>query len=200
MKNCFGALAIIAMFTSSASADLAVNITGVAGSGFTNWTFVTVSSATTSADDSIRDPGAAGWTTGDSMQFGSSNGILDDTIVDQVFTFTGTASITIGGTTESIAAVFLDDDGTGAGDDLGIRTANELVYLSGETATWTGSGTVNVDINQLVEGSFNMDFGALWAIDQGNSVVTISAIPEPGSLFLIGLGAVGLIARRRVNS
>jgi hypothetical protein len=79
---------------------------------------------------------------------------------------TGGRTVTFGALTETITGIFLDDDGTTEGDDLGIRVLNDLAYGTGESVTWSGSGTINLDITAFVEGTFQMDFGNLWLLDQ----------------------------------
>ena len=188
-----GTLAAVALVAAPASADLQLDITGAPGSGVTTWTFS--GTGTTTGASTVRDNTGTTWNTGDTTQFGGGDGILDAALQDTLLSFTGAATLTVGSVTESITGVFLDDDGTGAGDDLGVRVANPITYASGEAVSWTGSGTVAVDINQFVLGSFDMDFGALWLLDGDATNVNISLIPAPGALALLGFA--GLAARRR---
>lgn len=207
--SCLFAGLLVCFGTSVSNADLVINITGVTGSGETTWTFTTTTDAVADANGTIRENADFGFNTNDTAQFGGGDGIFDALIQDQVFVLTGDASISATTidrfdnevtTTEDITGIFLDDDGAGAGDDLGIRVANELEYFLDDTITWTGSGVANVDISQLVEGTFTMNSGAFWNIDQGNTIVEIVAVavPEPAAaLGLFAVGLVGLTIRRK---
>jgi len=202
MNKCLvPALLIALMATASVQADLVLNIKGVPGSGTTTFEFVTFigGSGTTSGSGTVRTNAGSTWSTSDTTQFGTGNGIANSSYQDTVFAMTGGATITVGLTTETMTGIFLDDDGTGQGDDIGVRVANAIPYASGETVTWTGTGTVaGLDINDFVEGTFQMDFGALWLLDQDNTVVNISAIPEPSGLAVLGsIVAFGLMGWRR---
>ena len=192
------AMAIAAITASQAQADLVIDVTGVAGSGVTTWTFSTTSAGVVSTAGSIRDVTNNTFSAFDTGQFPfGQDTILDTSIQNVVFALTGDVFITIGGNTEQLTGIFLDDDG-GSADDLGVRALNQLDYLVGDTSSWTGSGTVNVDISAFALGTWSInstDGQAMFFSDP--ITVNFSAIPEPTSLALVGVMAVGCVLRRR---
>ncbi len=204
MRILLTAIAVLAM-ASTANADLILNISGVAGTGVSNFEFVTGVAGTTTLNSTVRTNAANTWSWGDTTQFGASDGIADITIQDQIFVLTGSASLTVGTVTENITGIFLDDDEAdgnpgNAGDDIGVRVANQINYGRDESVTWTGTGSINLDITAFVEGTFQMDHGTRWRLDSGNTVVNIRQVPvpEPSSgIAVIGLAAVGLVVRRQ---
>lgn len=187
---CGAAIAAAAM---SAQADLMIDVVGTSGSGVTTWTFS--GSGTVGVTGTMRTNAANTFNAGDTGQFPFGlDTILDTLIQDQVLTFTGAASVTIGGTTESITGIFLDDDG-GSADDLGVRVANDLAYLAGDATSWTGSGTVNVDIDAFSLGLWSINSTDGQAMFIGDPVLVNFRVPAPASMALLGLG--GLVATRR---
>ncbi len=202
MRILLAAIAVLAT-ASTANADLILNISGVAGAGVTNFEFVTGVAGTTVGTNAVQTNAADTWSWGDTAQFGTGNGIADITIQDQIFVLTGSALLTVGTVTENITGIFLDDDGTGTGDDLGVRVANQINYGVGESVTWTGTGSINLDITAFEEGTFQMNYyysSTTWGLDGNNTIVNIRqvAVPEPSSsIAVIGLAAVGLVVRRR---
>ena len=178
-------------------AQLNIDVVGTPGSGVTTWTF-SGSGGATSADGSIRDTSMNTFSAFDSGQFPfGQDTILNTSYQDMVFTLTGSATITIGSQTRSIAGIYLDDDG-GSADDLGVRADTQMDYLVGEASSWTGSGTVNVDINDFALGTWSInsvDGQAMFFSDP--TTVTFSAVPEPTTMILLGAGAAAIAARRK---
>lgn len=189
------AIAIILAAAGTAHADLVIDVVGTPGAGVTTWTF-SGSGGTTLADGAVRDTTGNTFNAGDTGQFPFGlDTILNTSYQDMVFTITGNASVTVDGVTEPIAGIFLDDDG-GSADDLGIRAANQLDFLAGTASSWTGSGTVNVDINDFVLGSWSINETDGQAMFLNDEVIVNFSVPAPGSLALLGL-AGGLATRRR---
>ena len=187
----------------TAQAGLIIDVSGVAGSGDTTWVFTTVTPGTASVDGTIRDASNATFNAADTGQFPFGlDTILDTSIQDTVFSLSGNATVTVGGNSQLITGIFLDDDG-GSADDLGIRTFADLAYLAGDTSSWTGSGTVNIDISAFALGSWSLNSsdGQAMFIDDPIIVnfIETTAVPAPASLALLGIGALawGLGRRRR---
>jgi len=185
--------AALAAATMSAQADLMIDVVGTSGSGVTTWTFS--GSGTANNSGTMRTNVDNSFNAGDTGQFPFGlDTILDTSIQDVVFTFTGVASVTLGGTTESLTGIFLDDDG-GSADDLGVRIANNLDYLVGDATSWTGSGTVNVDIDAFSLGVWSINSTDGQAMFAGDPIIVTFRVPAPGSFALLGLS--GLVATRR---
>lgn len=195
MKKSLAVLAVAGLATAS-QAQLSIDVAGVPGSGVTTWTFGGSDIAAISG--TMRDNSGTTFNAGDTGQFPFGlDTILNTSYQDQVFTFTGAASVTIGGNTQGLTGIFLDDDG-GSADDLGVRVATPIDYLAGDATAWTGSGTVNVDINDFALGFWSMNSTDGQAMFVGDPVeVTFRAIPAPGSLALLGLGGLAATRRRR---
>ena len=116
-------MAIAAITASQAQADLVIDVTGVAGSGVTTWTFSTAAPGVVTTAGSIRDATNNTFSASDTGQFPfGQDTILDTSIQNLVFALTGNVFVTIGGNTEQLTGIFLDDDG-GSADDLGVRAA-----------------------------------------------------------------------------
>ncbi|MEK6235359.1 MAG: hypothetical protein N2C14_11680, partial [Planctomycetales bacterium] len=146
------AVCILLLSPAFSSARLVLDVTGVPGSGVTLWSFGNIAPIFASNDGTVRDVTSATFNVDDSWQIDTNNVILNPTHSDIVYPLTGLATITIGGDTNiPIAGIFLDDDGV-VGDDIGIRVGvgDSFSYLMGESTTWTGSGTIPVDINDFV--------------------------------------------------
>jgi hypothetical protein len=185
--------AAIAAASMTANAELVIDVVGSSGSGFTTWTFS--GSSTTNTAGSMRTNAANSFNAGDTGQFPFGlDTILNTSYQDMVFAFSGAATVTIGGTTENITGIFLDDDG-GSADDLGVRLMNELAYDVGVAATWSGSGTVNVDIDDFALGTWSMNSAEGQAMFISDPIIINFRVPTPGSLAVLGLG--GLVATRR---
>lgn len=193
MKKTLVLSAVLAAGSMTANAELFIDVVGTAGSGVTTWTFS--GSSTTNLAGSMRTNADSTFNAGDTGQFPFGlDTILNTSYQDMVFAFSGAASVTIGGTTESITGIFLDDDGASA-DDLGVRVMNELAYDVGIATSWTGSGTVNVDINDFALGVWSMNSTEGQAMFISDPIIITFRVPAPGSLAVLGLG--GLVATRR---
>ncbi len=195
--------------TETVFATLVIDVVGTSGSGQTAWVF---SGSSTTADAGvIRTAGAgAGFNNEDTTNIVAPNDgdfIADTGLQDVLFVASGNAAVTIGGSTELITAVFLDDDSpiTVVADDFGFRTENPLSYTAGQTISWTGSLTLALDRQQLNIGIFtqgNNATGTAEWVQEGDMTVSISEQPvdvdAPGGLALMiaGLAALGMRRRR----
>ncbi len=118
----------------------------------------------------------------------------------------GNATITIGGNSETITHIWLDDDGGDdpPADDFGIRVATVLGFNENVASQWTGAVTVGVDLNQLIVGTYvsvDNGTGALprFHITSDPIQLTIAAIPEPSTALMLSLGLAGLAIRPRIR-
>ena len=180
---------------STANAQLFIDVVGQPGSGFTTWTFS--GSGIAALDGEIRTNADNTFSAFDTGQFPfGQDTILDTSIQDQVFALTGNASITVGGTTEPITGIFLDDDG-GSADDLGIRAANLLPYLTDDASSWSGSGTVNVDLNAFALDTWSLNGNDGQAIFIADETIITFRIPAPGAAGLLGVAGLAATRRRR---
>ena len=194
-------VAVVALCASSALAQqgqLQIDVSGVPGSGVTTWEFSTNVPGNAEADGTVRDVTNADFSGFDTGQFPfGQDTILDTNIQNQVFLLTGNAEITVGGNTEMIGGIFLDDDG-GSADDLGVRTVTDLPFLAGDIATWTGTGTAPVDINAFVLGPWSLnDIDGQRMFIAEEVLVNFTAVPEPASFGLLGLAGLALLGIRR---
>ena len=197
---------VVAIVASNATAQLAVDVTGVPGSGQTTWTFSGESEVLEDCIEDVilcevRDVTNNTFSTFDSGQFPfGENTILDTTIQDLVFPLIGDASITVGDATQLIGGIYLDDDGASA-DDFGIRTFDSpLSYQYPNTSSWTGSGTIAVDINAFALGAWVVDDPLGQATFLSDTVnVTFTAVPEPANASLLFISLLGIVSsvRRR---
>ncbi|MCQ8184391.1 VPLPA-CTERM sorting domain-containing protein [Parvularcula maris] len=175
-------------------------IDGVVGQGVSTITFS--GSSTTTGDDSIRQTGVGGWSQGDTFQPGGTGQLLSDPLIqDALFNLTGNAFITIGGVTNTITQIFLDEDAPDNADDLGFRFAIEQNYTGNSEVTFGGTGTIDLDISAFNVGTyFNTvdNVGDLARLGEVMVTVTASEVPVPGALPLMAAGMAGLgFAKRR---
>lgn len=115
------------------------------------------------------------------------------------------SNLTAGASYQVEVLVSMDDWGTGWGGQTrsetfainGVATGDELMYSTGEyynvvmTGVADGSGVLTIDIQDS-----GNDVGPNWANDAVVNGLVISAVPEPASLGLLGVGTL-LLARRR---
>lgn len=195
MRNAMLVAAVAAAAGSAvAQSPLTINVVGVPGAGVTTWSFSGAGSTT--AAGTARTNAANTFNAGDTGQFPfGQDTILNTLIQDQVFALTGAATLNVGSDSRAITGIFIDDDGTSA-DDMGVRLSADLTYAAAAASSWSGSGTVNVDINTFVLGAWSINTTQGQAMFLNNPVlVNFTAVPAPASVAL--LGVAGLAARRR---
>ncbi|MGK7881765.1 MAG: PEP-CTERM sorting domain-containing protein [Crocosphaera sp.] len=185
-----------------ANAAILVDVTGVAGSGTTTWTLS--GSTTAQSGGSFNTNVITGFDDGTTEILGPNDGnfIADAGIQDTVFSLlSGSATITAGSNSESLTGMFLDDDTVL--DDIGFRVASSLAYSGGDTISFSGTFTLGVDLNQLIQDNYDQTVPSLFLDGTGDDFVLniseqVQATPEPTSLVaLLGLGGLGFMSRRK---
>jgi hypothetical protein len=91
---------------------------------------------------------------------------------------------------------------SGSGDIVGVAGLTDLIvpngYVSGaplsDTSTWAGETYSSLGLT-LGPGTYTWEWGTGESFDY--FVMDVESVPEPASLGLIGVGCLGLLARRR---
>lgn len=186
-----GATALID-FSDAASAGAGWDVIGTAG---TTGNAADVSATTLSTGwtialdfDNVTNTGVGG--TGINANAGTTiteaNAIVDGLFINNN---TATISITIAGLADGVTYGFVAH--TGRNSD-GVDAT-----VAGQTATWAAGGGQEISFSQIAAGGeITFDFTSA-----GNNAtlnaLSITAIPEPSSAALLGLGGLALILRRR---
>jgi hypothetical protein len=117
-----------------------------------------------------------------------------------VFDFTGTVTLTDETEDRSIGvdALVLQSKYLFGAERFGVDTTDLVDMNAGEIFTWSGSGTIDLSstgltFSDLTGGSV----GGLQNDMPGFLIVDASAVPEPSTLALAGLGGLGLLLFRR---
>ena len=115
---------------------------------------------------------------------------------------TNTPTITIGGTSRTIANLWMDENSVVTRDGLGIRVSGTaLSYSTGASASWSGAGVINKPIGDFHTGTFNsFGFSHPWFAGSNKAQIVVSSqvIPEPEEYALIfGLFALAFVFFRR---
>ena len=190
------------------NADLVLDITGVADSGVTTWIF--------SESDIAGTPEAFNF----EPNFGMFGGdpVLDDSIfAEQGDMFKPTwnsentfvappsgATVTTPNGTRNIDLIYLKE--REPRDDIGFYVSGDtdLEFATGDEVSWTGSIDLNIDINEMNEGSYTYDY---FAFKFDSLVLTVniaesdgSAVPEPSAVLFLGLSGIAILTRRRRRS
>jgi len=188
----------------SAQAALMVDVLGIPGSGFTTWIFSGTATATAAGEfvsTNIADTDSTQWKEiGDYVITDIDNVIFTDPA--------STASVTTStGGTQAITGVLIDRDSSVPGtnnDDWTIAPLGNLLIGNGDTVTWSGALTLNVDINNFFLGSFNGSEEAPGNLFDTQLTFTQSTFAVPEPLTLLGAGAaIGLGAafkKKKANS
>jgi hypothetical protein len=149
------------------------------------------------------------------LRTGSGSSTITGVNLDTV-DFTGPSTVNVGGadTNFNVNTGTLDKTGVGFGNTNGGAVANtpaNEIYL-GTVLIQAGSGTTSYKLQAISGGGSTLDFLGndldvtsttppvyTGAADPSVTPFTFSvtAAPEPASLGLLGLGALGLLARRR---
>ena len=96
------------------------------------------------------------------------------------------------------------DATSGSGDIVGVAGLSDLIvpngYVSGaplsDTSTWAGETYSSLGLTGG-PGTYTWEWGTGDSFDYFVMVVESAPVPEPASLGLIGIGSLGLLARRR---
>lgn len=195
----FLAVVLLVLNASFARADLIVDIVGNPGAGETMWTL----SSTLNSSGSIGSIASAdGEFESGSDLFESdswedvgnlfNSGLNGSNQIDEAISG---PSVTIAGTSYDIDRILLDDD-LSSNDEIGfgIANASNVSFVVDDLVSWTGSFTLDRDINSMNPGSYvdpSPSFGGL-ALR-----VNITAVPEPNSLGLLGFAFMLGCQRRR---
>jgi hypothetical protein len=78
-----------------------------------------------------------------------------------------------------------------------IRESPTLASLGQTKITDIGGGLYHIDSFFDVFTELSLDGGASWIPSAGPAHVNLTGVPEPGTIALLGIGLLGLIARRR---
>jgi hypothetical protein len=180
------------LVASAAQATLVLDISGVAGSGETTWTFsgsaTAISFGDFDEDSDINNTDQFGshWDLGD---FSID---LNDTQVAPSFS---NATVTIGALTRNIDDAYIDTDLQFDDIGIGVDGLGNFEFNTGDLVSWTGFMTVGIDLNSLFTGSYSSD---VYGVDPGQPDILVNIVPEPSTAVLMLLGLAGLrIAGRR---
>ena len=183
-------LVAMLILSGPASADLIITVTGEPGSGMTDWVFS--GDATAGADGTFGTGGtvnlvaAQRW---DELAPAPGFTTLDDTLAVPT---TNSVIVNVGGSDVDLSGIYIDDDGAVDADDFGIALVSATPFFASDDVSWAGTATVSVDVDDLKEGSYSgSQFAGL------DLMMTVSAVPEPGSLSLLCVGAGMLMFTRR---
>ncbi|MDB4499232.1 PEP-CTERM sorting domain-containing protein [Akkermansiaceae bacterium] len=204
----FGSLA------GGANAAVTIDVEGVPGSSVTTWTF------SGSYDIFLfdGDPSDGQFSFNGAQQIGEPNyyrggaggdwsgEIASDANLNNADV--GMTILTARATGSSSGAHFIDglvidSDGADGGDDFGWYIAGDLEAF--ETLTLSGTSEAPIDITKFGEGAtLIQNTGDNFSINNSSDtdnkgIITLNftAIPEPSSALLIGVGALSILVRRR---
>ena len=204
------------MAGTTANAALIIKVEGIKGSGQTTWSFS--GSDTAEQNGTIRTSQSSGnFSSGDTFDR-AGTGAGDDFIADRsiqnvLVALSGTVKLTIGSQIRSITHLFLDSDkdpefrftSTDIGriwaDDFGIRVNKALSYTNGQSSSWSGIATVNLDIGKFLLGTYT--FPSIYSPTHfGTFTISFSerTVAEPGSFALLALALASLGFSRKLTS
>ena len=179
------------------SADLVIDITGVEGSGVTLWTFSgdfdagapeafnAVIPLIPSPDDSIFAE------QGNMFKGGWSHTRVAPTV--------GALLVTTPNGTRSIDELYLHE--VGVTDEIGVAVdgATDLEFVIGDNVSWVGAVTLNIDMNEMNQGTYNNDYFAFifGTLELTVNIGDAAAVPEPAGFLILGVTGFGILARRR---
>ena len=203
---------LTAMIISGNAAALTVTVSGTPGAGTTTFTFsgsstVTFGDARFQSYDDVGNEAGAWYGLGQFFDPSTMPSLIDDAIIAA----SSTASVSVNGASENIYGLYLLADSSNQnftaynwGIYLPPGNSSGIPVSTGDTVSWTGSLTVDLDFSNFVAGTYASDIlyeGLGEATLDMTLVVTDPAqvpLPAAAPLFAIGLAtSFGLYRRKR---
>ncbi|MDB4333009.1 PEP-CTERM sorting domain-containing protein [Akkermansiaceae bacterium] len=196
-----------------ANAAVTIDVEGVPGSSVTTWTFsgsydiflfdgdpsdgqFSFNGAQQIGEPNYYRAGAGDWSGEIASDANLNSADVGMSIITAVATGSSSGAHFIDG-------LLIDSDGANGGDDFGWYIEGDLDGF--ETLTLSGVSEAPIDITSFGEGgTLIQNVGESFSINnasdpdnKGTITLNFTAIPEPSSALLIGVGALSILVRRR---